>query len=190
MTLSIKKSQLGSVSESAFSAAVDAHVQELRWHREHHDAIKGGEKRDPYPDPVAHALVDAAIRQDGLIPDYVIEDDVTPTIEHRKSMLVVDVAAVARAASEKVRPAGKRALDGILYGEARAKVRVDIVDEEQVTIDDRSPEEKELCSAHEDRLAKLSRIERWSAEAQSAIEDLTEENIGAWAMPALPEEKS
>lgn len=173
MTATIKTSEINALglNMNQLEAAINAHAQELRWHRDHHaDAA-----RDPYPDPVAHPLVDLCIRRPDLVPDFVVVDDTKPTLEQRKSDLVHTLTMEEIAAVQRIWPQRKRRLDSIVYSEAMQKI-----DGES---DLRTADEKKACSDFEDRTLKVAEIEKAAAQAQADIDDLTEETIGAWSNP-------
>lgn len=174
MTATIKTSQIAALGATLeqFETAVIAHSQEMRWHRDHHaDA-----SRDPYPAPAANPLVDFCVGKPALVPDYVVVDDTTPTLEQRKTALVHALTVDEIAATERAWPSRKRRIDGIRYSGAMAKIDADGADA-------RDGEEKAFCAEYEGRLRKFAEIEKTSAQAQADIDDLTEETISAWSNP-------
>jgi hypothetical protein len=80
-------SALAGVSREDFDLVVLAHAENLRQHKEHHDAREaelaalapddngGSVERQPYPAPHAMPLVDECVRRPDMVPDYEIVDD-------------------------------------------------------------------------------------------------------------------
>lgn len=185
----IKLSQLaGRMSVPDFAKAVEDHARELGWHRDHHTAIASGEERDPYPAPVASELVDAAVRRPDLIPDYEIEDDLTPTLEHKRMLVVHRLVEAEAAAIDAIRPRLKHRLDEILYREAMAKILPPDPDDgvDGKVEDGRSEAEKAMCEEHEERHRRFAAVHKHAAKVQSDVADIPAEEIDAWAIPPFP----
>lgn len=184
MAVTIKASQISALgaTQQEFEAAVKSHAREMVWHRDHHaDA-----SREPYPPPATHPLIDSCVRTPDLVPDYAVEDDLTPTLDQRKSALVHALTLLEIDAVANAWPQRKRRLDAILYAEAVSKIEV-IQDEKGNRVgrnmDALSDEEKAVVSDYEGRMQRVAEIEKQSARAQADIEDLTADTIGSWSQP-------
>lgn len=174
-TLKVLKSQVVGIN---FADEVARHAQELRWHAERTPDMH------TTPAPVARELVDRAVRRPDMVADYEIVDDVSPTLEQRKLAHEHAVTTTEIEAAERAFPRRKRQLSFIKHAAAMAKVKTD--DKGKVR-DGRSPEEKKHCDDHDQRVDSIREIEAHAAQMRSDIDDLTNQNIGAWKSAPFPE---
>lgn len=160
----INKSQIG--DPGAFAEQVAAHKAEIATHARHMEAV-ARKDAEPYPAPVAAALVEQAARE-----GYEIFDDgPTPAqlLRARKDELLAAVTALETAAVAAVVPPGKRRLFALQVRDVLAK------DEGKRTAADKS-----ALAADVNRADKLAAIERAAAEMHAEIEDLTATTIATW----------
>lgn len=166
----------------------------------------------PFPEsgPVQKALVDP---ETGDIRPYEVVDD-TPKPEQilamKKNALFARLAEVEAQEQQKAFPLAKRRLAEILArevmerdqnrvndavallnketanGEKLTRTAADISSPE-FTKNGRNEADRAFADDYEIKTAKIKRIERWIAEVQCDIEDLTLDTIDAWVMPAYSE---
>jgi hypothetical protein len=154
---------------------------------EHIDRLIAFSREVGKPRPVAHPLVEMAVKRishpksaklpDDFMADYVVVDDTPPpppplNIEDRKRALVAAVHAAEHAAKHAVLPQRKHRLLNLNYSEAVAKP------EQARTADDNL-----LISAAMEAGNKMRAIEMVAAQAESDIEDLTEDTVDSWQVP-------
>lgn len=156
---------------------------------EHAERLTAFTREVGKPRPVAHPLVEAAIkrvtypkadkRPDDYVADYTIVDDTPPppppvSLEDRKRMLVAAVHANEAKAKEAIMPQRKLRLLNIKYSQAMA------TPEQLRTADD----EASISGLH-DLIKKFQAIELLAAEAESDIEDLTDDTVNSWQPPTF-----
>lgn len=139
------------------------------------------------PRPVAHPLIEGAVKRisypkadkkpDTYVADYVIVDDSPPpppplSLHDTKQMLRVQLIHAENAAKEKLLPFLKRRLLIIQFQNASAKKE-----------DERSAEDNELIAEYLSKQSAMAAIELVAAQAESTLEDLTEDNIDSWQIP-------
>jgi hypothetical protein len=185
-----------------FEEAVAAFIKAKQDHR-----TKTGEAAPSPP----HALVEAAVkrvpgsidppRPDDFVADYEIVDDtppppVPPTLDERKKALAFKVGQATAAAAAQVMPPLKRRLWD--YEHARIERDIYAVQRKEnepnadwkarglSAVQKASPADHAAYLAHEDRKAKVVAIVHHLAVCESAIHDLTEATIDAWAPAPFP----
>lgn len=175
MPLEIKLSQLQ--DRAQFEQAVAEHIERLvAFNRE-----------IGKPRPVAHPLIEAAVKRvshpkaaklpDDFMADYVIVDDTPPpppplNLEDRKRALVAQLRAAEAAFGERILPTRKRRLLGLQAAEASVKP------EEEKTEADRH-----LIASFQDKQACFRSLELHAAKIESDIEDLTDDTIDSFQVP-------
>jgi predicted XRE-type DNA-binding protein len=226
MTLQVPKSQIG---DNDFAALVAAHVAELAGHAAHMARVQEDDARaaalaqtgpkgkadeqfladreakfthQPYPAPIAHPMVDGAVRRDAdaggkvtFTPDYVVVDD-TPSaaelLRTKKNNLMGRVTALEQAAMAAVVPIGKVRLFHLMEGDV---IKADVARREQVqakkkdaapadiqneVIKGRPATDAQFMAAQAARRERLARIARTAAQMHHDIEDLTSDTVDAW----------
>lgn len=178
MPFEIRLSQLP--NRDQFEQAVAEHIDRL--------VAFGSEVGKPRP--VAHPLVEAAIKRvshpkaakkpDDFMADYIIIDDTPPppppiALEDRKRMLVAAVHAAEAKAKEDFMPQRKLRLLNIKYNQAQTKLQVSAADEEA------ERDVKALITVIE----KFQAIELAAAQAESDIEDLTDSTVDSFQVPTF-----
>ncbi len=179
MTLTLLRSQV----PEKFEENVEAYRQALLAHR-----FTVGV---PAPIP-ASALVERAVKRvqypvkqkkaDDFVIDYVIEEDPLPSFQERKDTIFNDVL-VAEAAMRKslLPPPGKMRLQQIKINDVLvAKHRA----AQGKAPDPTSPEDEKLLNDQKELAVRLDELNRDVAQALSDVEDLTEQTIDGWQMPA------
>lgn len=192
MTRQIPRSQIGDAD--AFKKRVEAFRQAKIDHQKTVDV----------PAPQEHHLVEAVVRRvpryqetaardqaDPLIPDarslmpddyeivpYEIVDD-RPSLRARKDALIHQVAEQERELMIAAMAPGKRRLAGLRAQEIYQRPEAE-----------RSDADKQFLAQMQVRLAREAAIGRHAAELQAAIEDLTEDTIGAWQPAPFPDQES
>lgn len=145
------------------------------------------------PAPQEHHLVEAVVRRvphphggpggggegatapdDYVIDDYEIVDD-RPSLRARKDALIHQVAEAERALMIAAMAPGKRRLAGLRVQDIYQKPQAE-----------RSDADRQFLAETQARLNREAAIGRHAAELQAAIEDLTEETIGAWQPVPFP----
>jgi hypothetical protein len=182
MTLKLYRSQV----PEGFEEAVEAHRQALLSHRFTVDV----------PAPIAPStLVEAAIsrvqypvkdkKPDDFVVDYVVEDDPPPppkSFQDKKFTLMNEVLAAERTLSQQILPAGKARLFHIRTNDIlMAKQTAELAKQPDPT----TPEDEKFLSLQKERIARLDELNRGVAQALSDIEDLNEQTIDGWQMPAV-----
>lgn len=175
MPLEIKLSQLQ--DRAQFEQAVAEHIERL----------VAFSREVGKPRPVAHPLVEGAVkrvshpkadkRPDDFMADYVIVDDTPPpppplNLEDRKRTLVASVYASEAKAKEAIMPQRKLRLLNIRYSQAMT------LGEEMQTAEDKAAITV-LLDIHQ----KFQEIELIAAQAESDIEDLTDDTIDSFQAP-------
>lgn len=147
------------------------------------------------PRPVAHPLVEAAIKRishpksaklpDDYAADYVVIDDAPPppaplNLEDRKRALHAALAVAEIAAKEAILPQRKHRLTLIKLNAANVKLRITdgVVDNSALSDDD-----KKIIESYKVIQERYTAIELIAAQAESDIEDLTEDTIDSWQQP-------
>lgn len=179
MTHLILRSQVS--DGAAFDAAVDAHARELEAYAKHAALVANG-NADPYPPPVAHPLVDAAVKRVPRIlggtkfeSDYRIVDRLPvqagdeTALTARKNELREEVTRLEREAVHAILPLGKWRLMSLRANMAAAK-----------TEKNRTAADGELLEEERVRRESLAAVQIHHAELEAAIEDLTAETINDW----------
>lgn len=174
MTFEVKLSQFA--SRSVFENAVSAHAERLN----------AFSKEVGKPRPVAHPLVDAALtrivrpgKADEYVPDYHITDDTADslegkTLDDKKQILLSKLAVAENEEKFKILPRLKMRLATAKYSKAVLKLEAD-----------RTAEENEDIASYLLVQAALGKISYKAAQAESDIDDLTEDTIDSWVMPPL-----
>ncbi len=170
MTTQIPLSQIGDAD--VFKKRVEAFRQAKIDHQRTIDV----------PAPQEHHLVEAVVRRvpqrnapdDYAIDDYEIVDD-GPSLRARKDALIHQVAEAERELMIAAMAPGKRRLAGLRAQEIYQKPQAE-----------RSEADKQFLAATQARLNREAAIGRHAAELQAAIEDLTEDTIGAWQPAPFP----
>jgi hypothetical protein len=175
MPFEIKLSQLQ--DRAQFEQAVAEHIQRLT------DFSKEVGK----PRPVAHPLIEAAVarisypkadkKPDAYEASYIIVDDTPPpppplNLEDRKHALVASVRAAEAAAKEVVMPQRKLRLHNIRYGQAMS-----------LSQEMQSDDDKLAINTLLDIVSKFTAIELKAAQAESDIEDLTDDTVDSFQVP-------
>lgn len=171
--MQVYKSQLQDVT--AFKKAVEKHIADLTAHT----------KTKGVPAPQTHALVEHSVkrvavkgRPDSFVPDYEIIDDSPPetklSLDDRKTLLVGKLRNAELDAVNALIPERKRRLFSLQVREIQLKPE-----------DQRTEDDKALLAKHDEIDAKYKQFQYKSAEAEAAIEDLTEATIDKWQLPQL-----
>ena len=172
--MQVYKSQLQDVE--AFKKAVAKHIADMTAHT----------KTKGVPAPQApHSLIENSVkrvavkgRPDSFVPDYEIIDDSPPetklSLEDRKMLLVGRLRTAELAALNKLIPERKRRLFSFQVNAARLKPE-----------DQRTEDDKALLAKQDEIEAMYKQFQYKSAEAEAAIEDLTEATIDKWQLPQL-----
>jgi hypothetical protein len=131
--------------------------------------------------PTAHPLVMACLKRiqkpglpDQYVADYEIVEDNKMTLEEKKDLLVGKLHYLEGKAREKVFPRRKLRL---------FNTRINVVQGKPAP--DHTDEDKAVLERYKEINAKLGAIHLAGAEAEAAIEDLTEENIDTWQPPTF-----
>lgn len=158
----------------AFKMAVDAHAARL---------LAFG-KEVGKPRPMASPMVEAALKRvqvkgqpDNYEADYTIIDDTPPppaplNLEDKKVQLHYQLSLAETEIKNKIMPLRKRRLSEMQYGMAVSKKE-----------ENRSPEEINTITSFLETNKKWSNVSLIAAQAESDIEDLTEDNIESWKLP-------
>lgn len=188
MPFEVRQSQLQ--DRAAFEQAVFEHVERLK-------EFNGSVGK---PRPTAHPLIEACVKRtsypkaskkpDEYAADYVIIDDSPPpppepaplALEDRKRMLVMELRAAEVAAKESVLPARKHRLLLLQAGAAQQKLKA-----KDGQIDDSylNDDEKAKLAEVQRVQAGYNVIELAAAQAESDIEDLTDDTVDSWQLPQL-----
>lgn len=175
MPLEIKLSQLQ--DRAQFEQAVAEHVERL----------VAFSREVGKPRPVAHPLIEAAVKRishpksaklpDDFMADYVVTDDTPPpppplNLEDRKHMLTAALRAAENAAKTAILPHRKHRLLNLNYAAVLAKPEDSYTDEDKKTIAD-------FLS----KVGAIQAIDLKAAQAESDIEDLTEDTVDSWQAP-------
>lgn len=141
MTYRVGRSKIAAFPD--FGAEVARYVGDLNaWH-EHAEKAKTDPEYHPYPRPVAHPEVVAAVSERAgdagvpvFVPDFIVEDD-GPTPEQKlrakKNILLAHVSDLEREAAHAVLPIGKRRIHFMREAEVRfndSKRRSDLINVE------------------------------------------------------------
>lgn len=162
-------------NKDVFESAVEAFIKAMRDHN----------KTVGEPRPIAHPLVEAAVKRvvrknhpDTYEPHYTIIDDaievLPPSLAEKKAMLHNAVIGAEMAAKEALCPMRKRPLLSIQANEGLNK-----------PVKKRTKEEKLAIALFEKVSSATRDIELRSAVALSEIEDLTVKNIDKWKVPSF-----
>lgn len=176
MPLEIKLSQLQ--DRAQFEQAVAEHIERLvAFNRE-----------IGKPRPVAHPLIEAAVKRvshpkaaklpDDFMADYVIVDDTPPpppplNLEDRKRALVAQLRAAEAAAKEAVLPQRKLRLLNLNYQQAMATLTKDVINSEA----------EQVVKGFHATLERFQAVELHAAKIESDIEDLTDDTIDSFQVP-------
>lgn len=177
MPREILLSQLGGQQE-AFEKAVVDHIVAL-----HAFSAQRGKPR-----PAAHPLVEQSIKRlivpgkpDKHIPDYVIVDDLpppeerpAPTLEAKKNILHQRLTVAEHEAKYKILPQRKIRM-------ANVKMQIAMATPE----DDRTGEQREDIASYLHVQDQWRKIDLIAAQAESDIDDLTEETVDNWELPSF-----
>jgi hypothetical protein len=211
MTYKILKSSIAAAKISDFAAAVANHVRHLLEWRTREDIVAKQEpqprwddflneaepgkaflvanqkyqiaKRNnyaPFPRPTAHPYIEAAVREDAgkFVADFaIVNDDPTDdqVLRARKNALLIKIGEAESAATQLVLgPPGKRRL-------CEFKTR-DIL---QTKTKLRTPADVQHLADQASRQTKIDAIARAAAQAMSAVEDLTLDNVDGYQVPNL-----
>lgn len=176
MPQEIRLSQLGGKREE-FEAAVASHVERL----------KKFSTEVGTPRPVAHPLVEASVqrisypkadkRPDDFVADYVIVDDTPPAppplnLDDRKAILLASLRRAEQAAAEKAFPLLRRRLFNLKAAGALNKPEAE-----------RNEADKAIIIEFNYTQERFKAIELQAAEAEAALEDVTEDTIDSWQVP-------
>lgn len=173
MALQVHLSRIGG-NTTAFDAAVTDHIAKLA---EFTQTVGK-------PRPTAHSLVEQAIKRvqhtigpDTYEPDYEYVNDIPPpppplTIEDKKNQLHSEVIKAETEAKNKILPPRKMRHLNYSYETATHKLE-----------EERTPEDVENIKNFIETNNKWAAIGRIAAQAESDIEDLTEDNVYTWQIP-------
>lgn len=177
------------------------------------NGVTGLERHVAYPRPVAPALVDAAVDEDGNADYRIVDDTPSPeeTLPLRKQQLLDQVSMAELTAIEKVAPRAKQRwlmfqeqeirgrdlaiVKGIVAKETgmlnavkkAAGFKSKSSDEIAKAVNDaRSGDDQELLARVKAQRAKIEAIQRIGAKAHAEIADLTVDTIDKWKMPEFP----
>lgn len=183
MPFEIKLSQLQ--DREQFEQAVADHVDKL---------IAFNRETDT-PRPIAHPLIEASVKRichpkgsklpDDYAVDYVIVDDTPPAppplnLSDRKLMLMAQVRSAEQAAKEAVLPQRKHRLFNIKATAVAVKLKyVDGKPDQS----DLSEEEVGVLKEADSVRTAYAAIELIAAQAESDIEDLTDDTVDKWQVP-------
>lgn len=183
MTHLIKRTP--NLDEAMLKKMVNDHVREKDMHAAHMKLVEA-KKADPYPAPIAHHDIEAAVRQkaDGThVADYVVVDHLPLApgdhagLRARLDELRHQVRQMEQAAIHALLPLGKWRLAGLLYQAAKNAVKP-------------SADQKALIDEHEDRMKRLSDIHVHHAALEAEIEDLDYISVATWRPRPYQEAKS
>lgn len=138
---------------------------------------------EPYPAPIAHPDIVAAVKTDiaadgnvTYVPDFeIVNDDPTPEqiLAAKKEALFHAVSQAEAVAIDAVQlPPGKRRHANIREADIRAK-------------DHQAAADTQHLADQESRRAKVDAIARKAAQVMSDVEDLTVETVDAFSIPDL-----
>jgi hypothetical protein len=174
------------VDKAQFDQGVQAHIKALT----DFNKVKGK------PRPVAHPLIEQSIKRvshpinqkkpDSFIANYTFKDDAVVqvlSLDDKKNRCVAQLRNAESDAKAKLVPQRKLRLHMLNVGAAGAKKNDDSVPEDLRTI--KTEADKALLAHHAELNAKWTVIERQAAEAESAIEDLTDSTVDSWQVPQL-----
>ncbi len=173
MSIEIRLSQIGGRVED-FRVAVEEHITKLT----------AFNKEVGKPRPTAPALIEAAVKRvqipnkpDSYETDYTLVDDTPPpppalTLEDKKNQWHAKLAAAENTEKYLVMPPRKRRLSEMQYQAAVAKKE-----------EDRTQEENDTIASFLDVNKKWTAVSMKAAQAESDIEDLTEDNVDSWQLP-------
>jgi len=183
MSLQIPLSQVGDAD--AFKKRVEAFRQAKIDHQktvdvpapQEHHLVEAVVRRVPHPSPQpGEGREPASVPDDYVIEDYEIVDD-RPSLRARKDALIHQVAEAERELMIAAMAPGKRRLAGLRAQEIYQRPEAE-----------RSNADKQFLAQMQARLAREAAIGRHAAELQAAIEDLTEDTIGAWQPAPFPDQ--
>lgn len=138
------------------------------------------------PRPIAAPIVEACIKRtqvkgqpDSYSAEYTIVDDRPPApaplnLEDKKIQLHSKLSVVEIEVKNKVTPPRKRRLAEMQYHAAIVKKK-----------EDRTAEEVEAIDTFMTMNKKWTAVSLLAAQAESDIEDLTEDNVDSWQVPNL-----
>lgn len=139
------------------------------------------------PRPMTSALVELALKRitypvtmkkpDEYVSDYIVVDDTPPpppplNLADRKSQLTATLHIAENAALENILPFRKRRLASIEVNTAFQKNE-----------EDRTDADKEVIASYNSMQERMSAVVLMAAQAESDIEDLTDDNINSWQPP-------
>lgn len=172
--------------------------------------VRGIAKHVAYPQPSAHPLVAAAVNESGVVDFEIVDDGPTPeqVLAAKKADLLGSVSRAEVDAIAAVVPAGKQRLFNLRESDIRqadmrlaasltpkSSIVASVASAVGITkpVDVAAEIEKQRPAAdtqhladHVERRRKIDIIQRFAAQAQFDIEDLTLDNIDAWKMPDFP----
>lgn len=221
MTYRISKTVLERCDLGDFAARAAAHAVAMKDWRAHMALVKNDEDKDvpaierhmPFPRPIEHELVEAAVNERDEMDYKVVDDGPTPdqVLQEKKSQLLLAIAHAETAALETIVPAGKRRLLNMQHNDiraadmeraakivegrgkmAKAVTAVGLIsapDLEAEVAKARPAEETEQLDRHAEREKKFAAIHRAAAQAAHDVEELTPDNIDSWKAPDFKESK-
>lgn len=162
---------------------------------EHADKLAAFTRTTGEPRPVAHPMIEASIKRishpksaklpDDYVVDYVIVDDTPPpppplNLADRKALLHGQLRAAEQAAKEAVLPQRKHRLLFLQAQNASRKIK--FIEGKQDESDLTAEEQASLVQVKtvQDTYAN---IELLSAQAESDIEELTDDTVDTWQVP-------
>lgn len=172
MTCTIKESQLQNREE--FEQGVATYIQRMT----------AFNREVGKPRPVAHPLIEASVKRvqergkpDKYVPDYVIVPDAPVpcvSLDDKKKRLHAGLVAAENAAKFAILPQLKIRMASIKYSAAMGKPEAE-----------RTPEENEDIASYQHVTKAWQEIDLKGAQAESDIDDLTEQNVDNWQVPKL-----
>jgi O-phosphoseryl-tRNA(Cys) synthetase len=166
-----------------FKEAVEAHAAALAQWNDHMRNVEKG-LADPYPPPLAHPDINAAVRKDvnkkgqvNYVADYEIVDDLPKPDEaqvfrDKQHSLRIKVTSAEAEARHAVLPSGKHRVM------AHRACDIHAIEEKDRTADDLA-----FLAQYGKTMDRLNAIDRRAAKALAEIEDLTARNIDSWSVP-------
>lgn len=174
MTLEVHVSQFwNGADQAAFENSVQEYINSL-----HSFNMVVGKPR-----PTAHPLIERAIKRiqkqgfpDQYVADYVVIDDSPPppSLEDKKNSLMTKLRAAEAAAMNSALPHRKTRL--VHLNHAKASM---IPEEERTDEHLKDIELLEIVRASNEKIMMIA------AQAESDIDDLTEQNIDSWQLPVF-----
>lgn len=167
----------------------------------------------PFPRPLDHELVEAAVNENDEMDFKIVDDGPTPdqVLREKKSQLLLAIARAENEALEAIVPAGKRRLLNMRHNEiraadaeratkivdgrgkmAKAASAVGLIsapDLEAEVAKVRPAEETEQLDRYAEREKKFAGIHRAAAQAAHDVEELTIDNVDDWKAPDFKESK-